>query len=558
MSSISSSDRSRKTDELRRTREEYESREAEGTKKQKKEIRRLQEKHNEEVKQLEQAYQQRMNGLREKSRDSLTKKDQSHLEQVDQIRELYHEQLRRKSEDSDTNQNVLRKTLTSEMEKRESIADQQRSELERNFRDSLKERDSQFINHAEKSREEVQSSLNERTEKLNKKHDRELESVVQARDRKVIELQNNMGEQKSHLTGKLKELERRSASEKERLDDNWRSIVSNQESVNSTVLENRNTLLKAERDSMRDDYRLKIDNEVGKYEKLRENLQEEVGERLDRQVRRAKYDLRKSESERIQGDLVNHRIRKTEKDNIVQSYEDRMRDLERQKDGIHDVAQEVSQKRVNEIVTKSDRLLQTSNRRKKMEQEMINQRNREDRERLIADGQVRIQRAEDRSALQVDRVKKVTQDSQQVQSKYYERNLEQLKDNYAEQLGAQREAQLSTLAKIRLSMEEKIRQQDMKAQNKLEGVVSNFESKIKAMEESHRDEVKRLRTAMESRVEQRDKASQMEREQLTQKYEVRMAQQQDVSQQEIDRVQKRHEQSLADMSQRMSYLRKKV
>jgi hypothetical protein len=46
MSSISSSDRSRQDDRVRQTREEYESREAENTKKKNREVSRLQKRHN--------------------------------------------------------------------------------------------------------------------------------------------------------------------------------------------------------------------------------------------------------------------------------------------------------------------------------------------------------------------------------------------------------------------------------------------------------------------------------------------------------------------------------
>lgn len=558
MSSISSSDRSRQTDELRRTREEYENREAEGVKKQKKELRRVQEKHSQEVQEITDNYEGRIDAVQAKSRETITKRDEAHREQVDQIRNMYREQLRRKTEDNETNSKVLRQTLNSEMDKKDAIKDQQRSVIERNFRDALQERDAQFAEHSERSRALVKDSLVERTDKLNSKHDRELESLSLDRDRKVFEMQKNQGEQKSYYETRLRDQERRSRSERERVDSNWRSIVEDQAAINATVLDNRNQLLKAERDSLREDFRVRADGEAIKNDQIRENLKAEVGERLDRQVRRANYDLRKANSEKIQSDLVHNRRSKIERDNIVQGYEARMRDLEGQVEGSQEVSRELTRRRVGEMADKSEKLLRDANRRSRGEQEMQQARYREDRARLIAEGDAKVNRAEERADTIVSRVKKATTENQVVQNKYYQTNLEQLKDSYAEQLGAQRDAHLESLAKIRMGMEAKMRSQDMKAQARTEALVQNYETKIKAMEEQHMAELKRVKDASATRIDQRDKNHRFETEAVAQKYEVRLSQQAESHQKEMERVQKRHEEAMADIGNRMNYLNKKA
>lgn len=558
MSSISSSDRARQTDELRRTREEYENRESENVKKQKKELRRLQEKHNREIQEVTDAYEGRIDGIKEKSRDTITKRDEIHRDQVDQIRNMYREQLRRKTEDNDSNMKVLRGTLDAEMDKQTAIKDQQRSEVERNFRDALAERDQQFAEHSERSRELIKGSLLDRTEKLNQKHDRELESVAQDRDRKIMEMQKNQGDQKSYYESKLKNQERRSQAEKERIEGNWRSIVDDQSAMNSTILENRNQLLKSERDAQREDFRIKMEDHAMKNDELREKLQAEVGERLDRQVRRSSYELRKVQGEKIQGDLVNQRRNKIERENIVHGYEARMRDIEGRVEGIQDQSREIARQRISEMADKSEKLIRETNRRNRSDRDLRTHQYREDRARLIADGEAKAVRAEERADVMIDRIKSATTENQMAQAKYYERNLEQLKDNYAEQLSAQREAQLETLSKIRMGMEEKLRQQDSKSQARIETLVKGYEEKIKSLEESHRAELKRVKEAADTRIEQRDKNHQFEAEAVSQKYEVKLAQLAEEHQKEIERVQKRHEETLTDMNARMNYFKKKA
>lgn len=558
MSSISSSDRSRHTDELRRTREEYENREAEGVKKQKKELRRVQEKHSQEVQDITDNYEGRIDAVQAKSRETITKRDEAHREQVDQIRNMYREQLRRKTEDNESNSKVLRQTLNAEMNKQEAIKDQQRSELERNFRDALNERDAQFAEHSERSRTQIKDSLVDRTDKLNQKHDREVEALAQDRDRKIFDMQKNQGDQKSHYEARLRDQERRARSDRERVDSNWRSIVEDQAAINSTVLENRNQLLKAERDALREDFRVRADGEALKNDQIRDNIKAEVGERLDRQVRRANYDLRKANSEKIQADLVHNRRSKIERDNIVQSYEARMRDLEGQVQGSQEQSRELTRRRIGDMADKSEKLLRETNRRNRGDQDLQQSKYREDRARLIAEGEAKVNRAEERADTIVNRVKKATNDSQVVQSKYYQTNLEQLKDSYAEQLGAQREAHLDSLAKIRMGMEAKMRSQDAKAQARTEALVQNYEAKIKAMDEQHVAELKRIKDASDSRIEQRDKNHRFETEAVAQKYEVRLSQQAESHQKEIERVQKRHEETMADIGNRMSYLKKKA
>lgn len=558
MSSINSSDRSRQTDELRRTREEYENREAENAKKQKKEIRRLTERHSQDVKEITDSYENRIDGFQEKSRQTMTKRDENHREQVDQIRSMYHEQLRRKTEDSEANQKTLRTTLSSELGKQGSIKDQQRNELERNFRDALRERDQQLVEHTEKSREVVKSSLTDRTEKMNSKHEKELEAIAQDRDRKIYEMQKNSGEQKSYFAGELKAQERRAASEKGRIESNWKSIVEDQAALNSTVLDNRNQLLKAERDALRENFQVKMGDEQLKNETLRENLTEVVGERMDRQIRRSAYELGKAQNEKVQGDLVSNRMRKIEKENIVNAYEARMQDLRYQKDQTQVVAKDLASKRIGEMADKSERILRDANRRNKDERQMASAQNREERSRLITDGATKVQRAEERADTMIGNIKNASNETQLVQNKYYQRNLDQMKESYIEELSAQREAQLGTLAKIRTSMEDKMRTQDTKNQNKLETVVKNYEDKLKGLQESHTAELARLKTQYESRADQRDKSHGFESESVARKYQLRLAQQQEEHQKEIDRVQRRHHETLADMNSRMGYSKKKV
>lgn len=557
-SSIGASDRARQTDELRRSREEYEQREAEAAKKQKRDLRRLQEKHNQELAETKEVYEGRLDGVREKSRETLNQRDANHRAQVDQIREMYHEQLRRKTEDSEQDQKTLRSATDAEKNKMKSIAEQQRNELEVNFRTALNDRDREFAEHSENTRAQLKKSLIERTEKLNKKHENELSAVTSDRDRKVVDQQNSSSKQQAYLRDQIKDMDRRHRSEKARIEENWTSVVRDQAALNENMLENRNSLLAAERESQRSEYRQRIEDEGIRNEQLRENLKNDVTDRLNHQVRSAKYEARRNEGEKIQNDLTNNRLRKVERENLVQSYEARMRDLERRNEGTREDAMGMANKRIEEAVTKSDRLMQHVNRRNRLNQDMLVQRNREDRANVEQQTKAKLEANRERTDQQVGLIKKVSNESQLFQQRYYEKNLDQLKSSYADQLAAQREAQMETLSKIRIGMEEKLQSQQAKNDVKLDNLTRNYEEKIASLQESHKNEMARLQENYESRLQQRDKSHRFENEQTGQKYEGRMAQLQEEHQREMDRMQKRHQESLADVANKMSYLKKKA
>lgn len=561
MSSVGGSgagERANKNDELRRTREEYESRESNQVKKQKKEVRRLNSKHSEEVAQLKEQYETRLGGVQAKSRETISKRDENNKQQVDQIREMYHEQLRRKSEDAETDQSVLRKTMGSEIAKNKLISSGQRNEMERNFRDALGEKDREYSSLSENAREEVKISLDERTNRLNKKHEKELEALSTDRDRKIIEMQNASGNQKSYLQSRIKELERRIGNEKTKIEDNWRSIVNNQATMHDTILTNRNELLAAEKGALRDDYRLRTDILTQKNEEFRENLKSEADERMDRQVRSARNEVREMRGEKVQSDLTTNRLKKVEKDNLVRAYEDRMRDLNYQKDETHTLAHDQASKRIGNILDRSEKILSESNRRNRNAQGTQHIQAQEDRQNLIRAAKESTDAQRTRSETMIGRISNNTKAELKNQEGFYQKNVEQMKDNYSDQLIAQREAQLETLNKIRSDMEGKLRSSETKSQNKIENLVKGYEEKIRNLNDSHTQEIARMKENFEGRAQQRDKGHDLESAQIGQKYQVRMAQQQEEHQKEIDKVQRRHEQSLADITQKMSYLNKKA
>lgn len=210
MSSVSASDRNRQTDELRNQREDYQNREAEQAKSQKKEIKRILARHDQEIQEIKDTFQKQMTTLKDRSNKALTEKDVDNQAKIDKLRAMYTESLRKKTQESDSRRDAELQTLKTQIEKNNEISEQQKDILRRNFSDSIAERDRQMEDTMTRSRDEMKEAIGENAEKLGKRHRSELEAVTYDRDKRLSQADRDISETKSSYENRLKDMERQS------------------------------------------------------------------------------------------------------------------------------------------------------------------------------------------------------------------------------------------------------------------------------------------------------------------------------------------------------------
>lgn len=558
MSSISSSDRARQTDEIRQAREEYQNSEAETARRNKAEKKRLQELHEQEIKRLRTEYDRQIDSMRNKHKDTLTARDQQHLEQMDKIKGLYLEQNRRRTEDAEVNRQAQKKAYQGEIDSLKKTTEQQKEVLTRNFRESMQERDEQFGEFQNRAQSTITKSIEERTQKLNEKHENELGAVIEDRDRKVADLSQQKAELQAHSRREMKEKDRLHGREKTRLNDHFAKVHSAQEELHNSLFAGRDEMLRAERENTREQYNKALEDKLQKMDAAHEQLRNQVDERMDSQIRSLSHELHKSKTDRVAETISNRRLRDLERKNILNATHERVEDLEKQKTQIVEVVNDQARQKVDNVLRRADQIVSETNRNNRLKANLQDQQSRESRAQLEFELKNRVEQVQDRAETRLRRMQNITNDQVVEQQKYHEKNVDLLKTNYTETLAAQREAQMQVIQDVRMRAEQRLREQEVKATRKLEEAVANYEAKLEKMQEEHRQEKTRMNQIFEQRMAQREKGFKNDQESLAMKYEAKLAQSNEVRQKELERVERRHQEQMVSLANRVKYFDKKA
>lgn len=558
MSSINSAERSRQTDEVRRAREEYETRENENAKRARAERKHREEQHQADLENVKKEYEEQISTLRNKNKESLVARDYQHQEQVDRIKNLYLEQVRRKTNEHESARNELRRTLESEIEKQDQVHGQQQTNLKDAFARGMKERDERFSEFAEESRDKVSKTIEDRTQKLNEKHSKEMGALVEDRDRRLSETYSQANKSRKLHESQTKEQDRRYQDLIKRRDNHWENVFQTQEKMNNTLVDNKHEVLKAARNKMQDDYLAAIDRKEQEADSSREHTKAQVESRLDSSVRKMAAELREVQNDRTVEMITNRRLRDLERKGLQEAHQARLEVLDRERKQVYDSVNDEARGHIQNVIERTDKLMQASNRENKMQQNITTMRAREDRGQLEAEMESRLDQAGVQSDKRIRRVMQDTSEAQRVQQKYHETNMEQIKNAYSDNLQAQRETQFDMLNKVRIQSEKKIKELELQHTKKTDDLIAAYEAKIEKVREDARSEKDRMVNAYEGRLKQRDKAHEADKETQVIRYETKMAQMDEMRQKELERIERRTQEQLTAMNNRMKAYNKKV
>ena len=558
MSSISPSERSSSNDEIRRIREEYERQEAESAKRKSKEIHSLTEKYDKDLDNVRDSYDQQLSKTRDKQAETIEERDRRHADDVAKMRETYLGTLKRKAEEDYRDRNTIRQSHDSEMEKFKEISDQQLKAQQRNFASNVKERERESSTTEAKAIQEMQDKLQDRTRKLGDKHELELHYLTKNRDEERRNADEKFADLRANDRDELKAVKRMDREELARRTKAHENLLQNQEHDNTYLVETQKKELVEENQHLRDHYRGKYEEEAGKMGKLREHYANEIENRTGSIIRAAQTEASEARNEQILDSINDRRLRDLDHEHLERAADARIKDLERQRDDIYGVVNERARDKVGEVISRTDKILASTDRRVKGEVYVGNLKNKEalnEAERANKDSLATINT---RTDSRIRTIMRTANQGQQSQIRNHEEALESLRKDYNENLNNQREAQLETMKQTYSRMEQRLRDLEVNWMKKHDALVEYYEAKNADTVDKSKEELRKLAEGYETRFTNREKAVKMEEESIEQKYQQKMALQEEAHRKELDRIEKRNQEQLQAVASRTAAAMKKA
>ena len=557
MSSITASDRASSNEEIRRVREEYERQEAENTKRRNREIHSLGEKYDKDLEDVSRSYDHQLQETRNKHGEEIEERDRQHAEDVSKVRQAYQESLRRKAEDESRNFQADKVSHEGAIRKIKDISDNQIKVQTRNFENVIKEKDREEASHQEKSTVDLQNKLKERISKLTSKQDKEIATLAQERDNQIKQKDDDYDALRSYDQNEMAFVKRQNQEEKARRENAYMLQYRNQEHDNNYLLDTEKKELKEEAEHLRNSYAEKLADESKKMERMRENFYDEVQNRTGNRIRAAQAEMSRTHNEQTLDAINNRRLRDLDHEHLMRAEEERMRDLQKQRDQIYEVTNNKARERVNDIIEKTNKLLSGADRTNKMNQSIIGLKNKEAISQLERDHEDAITSLKNRDETRIQNITRTTAQNEEVENHLHEKGREDLKVSYQESLQNQREAQLEVMKNTYTRMEKRLRDLEVNWMKKHDALVNYYEAKTADLKEKAQDEINHQASNYEARIVNQEKGFKTEEESIEQKYAQKMALQEEAHRKEIERLEKRHQEQMQSLASRTNAINKK-
>ena len=556
MSSISASERSRNNDESRKTREEYNDKETELIKKHKKQLAELGENYDKKLTEVEAGFSEKIDDIRGKNKEALNEKDIAQQKQIGKIKNLYVEQLKRRAEETENFKNSVVEAHRDQLTKERDINAQQKDVLKMNFKNSLADRDREYQTFAEEARETVKESIQNRTKSLNEKHEGELKQGEAERSRETAQARHDLEETVSSYKTRLKNQDQGYRAQIKRQEHSWMDGYKRQEVDNDEALVLKNETQQLERKVMakgfNDALKKKSDSINNSFEALKSN----VSARIDGDLDQAEREIQQLKKTQNIDQLKNKKLRDLDKRNVVNQYEERIKLLEAEKDGIFDVVNDRSRTKIGEASKKTDKVMQNAYKDHRFQMDLAKSRNTEFQEQSKLEHVNELDHVNTRAELHLKKLTNETEKNQKQLTDLYTGNVDSIKENYAERLDNQRNAQFETLSQTRLNMNQKLRQVQDDFARKLEESSKLHNQQVSEMKDQQRKELQKLESTYGQRIDQKSKEFKTEKESESMKFEMKYAKQEEAHQREIERMQQKHQEQMVQLASRIDVRKK--
>lgn len=557
MSSISSSDRSRYDEKVRQTREEYENRESENTKKRNEELKRLEKKHGDEIRSISDSYENRILELKDRNRETISNRDNENNRKIEEVRQAYRESLRNKTEDSYNARMSQKESYEGAIAKQKEISDAQKENLVGQLNREVEKRDERFGKMIQVNQEDSRQAVKSNTRKMQEAHTKERDAMIKGYGDTMQSKERTQNEMRKSYEARLRESERRREDDNSRWSQKYSDTVVNKSEEYGENLEMKQMILDEERKSLRDKYENVLTKKSNTMDQQNEEFRDTVNERVNSQVRSRDSQIQRLSNKLNNEMSKNERLRGIEQRNLTGAYERRFDLLNQQKEDAVDRMKDLNDERIGKVLDENRKLLHSADRDSKSKSNMANVRHREDREGLLQSHKDQVTQVANNADSRVRKILDLSNKNQGEMEKYYNESLEVVKSNYMDRMDGYRERVTADQAATNRVMSDRFRNMEASFNSKLEQTVKNYEDKIAQMKETQDREIKRLENLSSQRLTETGKSMKTEKESLAMKYEAKIAQLNEAHQDQLDRMNRRHQEDMQNLSVKMSsYSRK--
>ena len=558
MSSVSSSDRRRQDDRVRKAREEYEAKESESQKAQRAEMERLNKRHYEALNRVSEDFGREMEELKDHYRATLSDRDQANIRKIEDVRNVYREQLKRKMEENESERRQMSNASSGALSKQKSISQSLLENLHEKHKSELKNRDEAFRELSQKNKQKLSDSLVSHDEKLKAAYDREIRGLVEERDSKLGSKERDEREIRKAHESQIKSEKRQRDAEVGRWKQKYVDTVNAFEENNNENMTTQSLVLKGEMGELNRKYNTALEKKYDQIEQSNEALHESVNNRLDSQVRSKQSKIGRL-SDKLNHEMVNHeRLRNIERRDLEDRHRTQLEIVERQKVGALEQMKEQTDKRIGQNLSKTQKTLRDTHRQHRSEAELSKLRNRQDREMLLQQHREALEQTTGAAEGRVKKVAKVARENQDAYSNYFENSLDQMRDNFSERIDDQRERNVDDMVRLNKNMGERFRGIEKTFEQRVETLTNKYEGKIGQMTDNHAKELKRLESYYGQRLENKEKEQKQQATSLEMKYEAKIAKLNEDHTEQLEKANRRHQEDMQNLAIRMNNYNKKA
>jgi hypothetical protein len=516
---VNATDRSRNDDILQKTRDEYDNRESESSRRKNEELKNAERRHNAEIKKLTENFEAKVADLQRRNYETLSDKDLKNQKSIDDLRHLYTEQIRRKSKEGYQDKKILSDTYKSEIENEKEIAANQRDNMSEKQTEALKERDERLTEISQQGQEKMHTAIDDNGRKLREAHDKERDVLLKSKTEAQVRNALETNELRKAYKNQLSDLQR----QKDNQDKNWQQkyydTVRTYEDNDADSAASRSDEIKAQSQNIQSHYEDALAKKSDLMDETNENFKDQVNDRINTQVRSRESQIQGLKNKLVNQQLSSERLSNLEKEHLTQAYEARMADLEQERTEYVDHMNDLVHTRVNEGRDHSDRVVREANKNYRSQMNLINTRNRDEMKLLEDQQKERLSHVESSAEKRVDKLQRIQAQNTHDLSRNYDESVEQLKEGYSARVADQRDKNLADRTQLSQVLTKRVHGIEETYQNRLENLQANYDATLSQMREDHRKELRHIENNFKTLLVDREKGHKTEKESIEQNYE---------------------------------------
>ncbi|MDX9731449.1 MAG: hypothetical protein RBT63_06740 [Bdellovibrionales bacterium] len=549
MSSVGSADKRSSQDEaLRRAREEYQEKETTMAKKHAQNLKRMSEAHRAEVSEMQESHNAQLEELKARTREAISARDMKYQKEADRLRTMHQSQLRKNAEENDVRMRTVEAQADGEIRSANARNEQQKTELASQYERQIANQNKKMSESFEQSREDVQQSIGEQKRRMGETHRREMDAVLKGRERMQAEHTRDYSALKQSSDQQIRDLKNAKQSSEQKMSAQYLAGLKEQESAHNANTDFMRESMEQGLADNRERYRKALDKQAEASKNNSEAFQATIGDRVNSRVNRGELEnvRLKNELSRQRTDLT--RKKNLEVKNTKTAMQSNIDQLEKSRRETVTASNEKTASEIRNLQKKNDELMSRTNRfyQDKLLVDRVNSGERNNAVRSDLEKQLRVSElnAQTRSNLQQAN----HQRTEASMREFYDQSSIALREQYEQSLRDAREKNQQEQDMIFENFTKQAADRELKFRAKLTDVTSKYENQIQMLKDQQGKQLRSQQTLADRERKQAIDQKNLEIQRQSSQYESRLAKQEASHRQQVDQMNRRHEESLASMT----------